>query len=296
MKTLFLTVLMAAAAIGSQAQEMEQSIYDFAHKYGDKYIKNTNKKTWTLADGKTEGYRVTYYFEMPYRAEESLEPVKKAFAKDKLKAYNIYERQPGGPADFGTLYVPYGRDNKEYYVTFGWWRNRDFRVVCLRDKDNPDRRLITDLEWYDEDGVLKGEMWVIYGDDPQRVTSEQNGGQNFDLGTRNDNAFAKTRNIVGTSDLTFSPDSVHSEADCQIYLLGLYSTYMSISLVDGVNKSYVLMYQMNVANRLLKFQPVTRKYLSSKSMKNWLGKMDEMIERTEDDSMKQMLQMIKNQY
>lgn len=297
MKTLFLTLLMAAAAIGAQAQEMEKSIYDFAHKYGEKYIKNTNKKTWVLADGKTEGYRITYYFEMPHKAENVLESVKKAYAKDKEKAYNIYERRPDGPADFGTLYVPYGKDNQEYYVTFGWWKNRDFRIVCLRDKDNPAHRLITDLEWYDEDGVLKGEMWVIYGDDPQRVTYELNEPLHIDSGTLNNAGIEKTQRLVGTSDFSFTPDSVHSEADCQIYLLGLYSTYMAVSLVsDQVDKSYVNQYQMIIANRLLTFQPVTRQYLSKKSMDNWLSKMDEMIERTEDNAMKQMLQMIKTQY
>lgn len=290
MKTLFLTVLMAVAAIGSQAQEMEQSIYNFAHKYGDKYIKNTIKQTWILADGKTEGYRVTYYFEMPHGDEASLESVKKAFAKDKKMAYYIYERQPKGSADFGTMYVPYGKDNKEYYVTFGWWQNRDFCIVSLRDKENPNHRLITDLEWYDEDGVLKGEMWVIYGDDPQRVMSVSENVQNY-------NALSNKQQLVGTNDFTFSPDSVHSESDCQVYLLSLYSTYMAVSLMhEEVDTSYVLQSQMNVASRLLKFQPVTRKYLSSKSKKNWLNKMDEMIERTEDDSMKQMLQMIKSQY
>lgn len=288
MKTLLLTILMTAMALGAQAQQMERAIYDFAQKYGEDYVKNINKTTWLLADGKTEGYRVTYYFEMPHSKEVTLDRIKKAYAEDKKKAYTIYERQPNGPADFGSLYITFGKDNKQFGFHFGWWKNRSFRIVCIRDEKNPDHRLFTDLEWYDEDGILKGELWVIYGDDPQRVIPETTSSAPSNRGENR---------ATGSNVVTFSPDSIRSEQDCMTYLYGLYGLYMNpVPSKEESEGEYMKLYQMNLLYRLAKFCPTAQKYLTKKSKEEWLEKIDDMMTRTDDELIKRFLQSLKQNY
>lgn len=302
MKRIITIMLLALAAFAAQAQQMEKAIIDFVEKYGDEYITSQVIETWTLADSVSTGYQYHYFFTLPLDKFNELDPVLKAYKEDSAVAYHIFHKKAG--QDIGFTQVMYGEGNSK------WWKigmliDRDFRTLLIRDKKNPNHRLCCDVEWYSQDGMIKGEFFRIFGDDPQRVVAKTNE-KNDDTNVVYDDGAVRVRAtgnnvVVGMSDAlqSLSIDSIKTADGYIEYFSNLRTVYIKLSAKGGdgdESEDMSLSLQTAIVNRMKRLYTKAGNLLTSEEKNICYEGLNGMISATTDNYLKSLLQALQKRY
>lgn len=177
MKTIRLlaaALLFAAMPATTEAQiNLKGAIISFAN---DKDLAPYIKKSESLENSenngvKTKSYYNEYSFNMPKSKRKELDKVLAAFDSDKNEAYKVLSRD-AGKSNSVLSRVAYG-EKLDKSVSFGSYKDRNYRLMFVRDHNDSLRRYAYAIAWAEtaKGDSLRGVITEIYGRDPQKANS-----------------------------------------------------------------------------------------------------------------------------
>ena len=171
-RLLVITLLCAALPGTANAQEnLKKAVDNFVNdKDIAQYIKKSESLENTVKGKKTTvAYYNRYGFEMPASKRKKLGNVLDAFDTDKSTAYKVLVKDAGINSEKLSS-VAFG-EKLDRTLTLGGFKDRNYRVMFVRDSKDSLRRYMYAIVWYDKaDGdSIGGSVSVIYSPDPQRV-------------------------------------------------------------------------------------------------------------------------------
>ena len=177
MKTIRLmaaALLFAAVPATTEAQiVLKHAITTFVNdKDLAPYIHASNSMENTEKNGvKTKSFYNEYSFDMPKSKRKELDKVLEAFKKDIGQAYKVQSRDAGISKSVLSK-IAYG-ENLDKTVSFGSYKDRNYRLMFVRDHNDSLRRYAYAIVWAEtaNGDSLRGSITEIYGRDPQKDNS-----------------------------------------------------------------------------------------------------------------------------
>lgn len=136
------------------------------------YIKASNSMENTEKNGvKTKSFYNEYSFDMPKSKRKELDKVLTAFNQDIGQAYNVQSRDAGISKSVLSK-IAYG-ENLDKTVSFGSYKDRNYRLMFVRDTQDSLRRYAYAIVWAEtaNGDSLRGTITEIYGRDPQKANT-----------------------------------------------------------------------------------------------------------------------------
>lgn len=175
MKNLFISYIVAAimvlfAWITCAAQthvDQQFKRFDTMVKNGD--ISTTSMQNVTYHDGDmTTGACSTCEFKID-RKNNIVKDIVNAMKQDESEAYHSASNTAGNQGI--TYAIAYG-SGKNDYVLIGADTEKNFKVVCFKNKENKDYRISYAIEWkQDDNGNYTGKLCKVYGMRPDKMVS-----------------------------------------------------------------------------------------------------------------------------
>ncbi len=175
MKQLFITFFMAVAMallaiVGCAAQtHVDQQFKRFENMVKNGDIATTSMQNVTYNDGDmTTGSCSACEFKIK-RGSNIVKDIVSAMSQDESNAYHSASNTAGNQ---GVTYaIAYG-SGKNDYVLIGADPEKNFKVVCFKNKDNNDYRISYAIEWkQDDNGNYTGKLCKVYGMKPDKMIS-----------------------------------------------------------------------------------------------------------------------------
>ncbi len=225
--------------------------------------------------------------------------LRKAFDTDAKDAYSVFSKNKG-TTDRSTARISYGSHQKGNTgdVTFGSYRDHNYRVLLFRDPTDSYWRTCYALVWYestDDSKKYHGYMYRIYSRDPQMVGKEK---QPATISMLNDGSMIQydsstgLSTVVQTGDATAGNGSIKSGVDFLSRFNLLRSMYMEKMQQSGDTAN--LTYCTSVVNNLLSLCKQHASLLNADektACRNILGSMQQ---ESSDVGLREMIALARN--
>ncbi len=168
-KILTAALMCAAIPATANAQEnLKKAIDDFVNSPELKqYNTGSSAEDNNIGkENKTTSFMRQYDYSLPHDKMQAFDKVIDAFDKDKGKAYSVYTRNEG--QDDKTLAtIAYG-DKLEKSMRYGKFKNRNYRLMFVRDEQDSLRRYAYALSWWKDMSLGKTNICIdeYYSLDP----------------------------------------------------------------------------------------------------------------------------------
>lgn len=301
-KLIIFAAIMAFTTAANAQTAMSNAIDKFNNALDERYITNENTSSWELSDGVGRGTQSSTYFSMPKSEMSLINNIVKGYEKDKAKAYSSFSKAAGTTAN--EVNVSYGKNNQQN-MNFGSHKDRNYRLLLVRDSQNEDRRTMIALVWYDgQKSKIEGSVHKIYGDDPQKVSSatyQRYLGKNFEMDMQNLGKdlsqlkeLSKLKDIIPGNIYSYAvnPDSVTNGEQFLSQFGNARTVFLKYAQREG---DYTNMLT-GIANKMMALSKKAKKYLSADERKACTSGIGTMISATKDEYIKSLLSAARNNF